>query len=146
MDNNSDDKENTTTTEGVSLPITDQSLDSARRRFTRSAVLGGVVVASLGNRAAWGQATPVCMSASILASFVDAGDQFLSAHPDGQHITSDAKDILIAADNDNTYMDGTKVCVGPAPAEEEVELYKSNNAMNAKKRKSMLLDGGPLKK
>ena len=149
MDNNSDDKENTTTTEGVSSPVADQSPDSARRRFTRSAVVGGVVVASLGNRAAWGQATPVCMSQSILASFVDAGGQFLSAHPDGQHDPEVADAIFKA---DETYMDGTKVCIGPAPAgtPEGNSLFEGNvgkkgkRSVNANEYRNSLLDGGAL--
>ena len=150
MDNRSDDKENTATTEVVSSPVADQSPDSARRRFTRSAVLGGVVVASLGNRAAWGQAaTPVCMSQSILASFADAGGQFLSAHPDGQH-DPDVADAIFNADE--TYMDGTKVCIGPAPAgtPEGNSLFEGNVGKKGKRSentntyRSSLLDGGAL--
>ena len=42
---------------------------ASRRRFTRGAVLGGAVVLSLGNRAAWStEVAPVCLSANTLAS------------------------------------------------------------------------------
>ena len=107
------------------------------------------MIASLGNRAAWG-ADPTCMSASILASFVGAGEQFLSAHPDGQHITSDAEDILSAAE---THIDGTgKVCIGPAPAgtPDGDSLFEGNvgkkgkRSVNANEYRNSLLDGGAL--
>ncbi len=53
---------------------------STRRRFTRNALMGSVVAVSLGNRTAWG--VEHCMSASILASYVAAGNMFASAQPD----------------------------------------------------------------
>ena len=41
---------------------------ASRRRFTRSAVIGGAVVLSLGNRAAWSGNDGVCLSGQTMAS------------------------------------------------------------------------------
>jgi hypothetical protein len=56
--------------------------DANRRRFARNALVGGTVLLSLGNRSAWAQnvAGP-CMSATLWASYTDAGYKFLSQHP-----------------------------------------------------------------
>ena len=60
-----------------SSPGTEAPVSSAsRRKFTRGAVIGGAVVFSLGNRAAWsvpgndqgGGNDPVCLSAATVAS------------------------------------------------------------------------------
>ncbi len=67
-----------------SLATSDQltkSAGSGRRRFTRNMLVGGAVVATLGNRAAWGQTqiTGECISAGVFDSFTNG---FASAnHP-----------------------------------------------------------------
>ncbi len=50
-----------------------------RRRFSRRALAGGVVLASLGNRSAWGQPVVGCMSVTTIASFNPATGMFVSA-------------------------------------------------------------------
>ena len=126
--------------------MTDQSLDSARRRFTRNAVVGSVVVASLGNRAAWGQeATATCMSVSILQSFATTG-AFLSAHPNrDEHIEGTAEEILSRPDDQYTPDGTTLVCVDPEP--EGPSLLESDGKVGRKGKRDVrrgLLDGGPL--
>jgi len=57
---------------------------ASRRKFTRGAVLGGAVVLSLGNRAAWSTEVPVCLSANTLASaqnYLAAGGVHASMSP-----------------------------------------------------------------
>lgn len=57
------------------------SAGNGRRRFTRNMLVGGAVVATLGNRAAWGQTqvTGECISAGVFDSFTNG---FASAaHP-----------------------------------------------------------------
>ena len=58
-----------------------QAVDQSRRRFSRSAIAGGAVLASLGSRAAWGQAGDVvdCMSVMTLNSFHPETGMFTSA-------------------------------------------------------------------
>ena len=55
------------------------SADPGRRRFSRNALAGGAVLASLGNRSAWGQAVVGCMSVATIASFNPATGMFVSA-------------------------------------------------------------------
>ena len=46
--------------------------DASRRKFTRGALVGGAVLVSLGNRAAWGakpNGNPVCVSKATWDSF-----------------------------------------------------------------------------
>ena len=71
---------------------------------------------------------------------------FLSAHPDGQHNPDVAKAIL---DADETYMDGTKVCIGTAPAgtPQGPSLLEGDGTVGRKGKRDVrrgLLDGGPL--
>jgi hypothetical protein len=59
----------------------DPTVDQGRRRFSRSAIAGGAVLASLGSRAAWGQAGDVvdCMSVMTLNSFHPETGMFTSS-------------------------------------------------------------------
>ena len=66
MDKEMDQSLDTQNAQAVNTPSA--QMRASRRRFTRGAVLGGAVVLSLGNRAAWSQASPVCLSANTLAS------------------------------------------------------------------------------
>ncbi|MBN7797462.1 hypothetical protein [Parahaliea mediterranea] len=48
----------------------------SRRQFARSAAVGGAVMLTLGNRAAWGQgggASKVCVSRATFASYTEPG-------------------------------------------------------------------------
>jgi len=90
---------NTDKTDGPLTPDT-QLPDPARRRFSRSAIVGSAVVLSLGNRAAWGNSQLVgCMSLATIQSFnptggPTGGGAFVSA-PNGrsQHNPELAKQI-----------------------------------------------------
>ena len=53
--------------------------DPGRRRFSRNALAGGAVLASLGNRPAWGQTVVGCMSVTTIASFNPTTGMFMSA-------------------------------------------------------------------
>jgi len=90
---------NTDKTDDPLTPDT-QLPDPARRRFSRSAIVGSAVVLSLGNRAAWGKDQLVgCMSLATIQSFnptggPTGGGAFVSA-PNGrsQHNPGLAKQI-----------------------------------------------------
>ncbi len=70
MDKEMDQSPDTQNTQAVDVPSAQAG--ASRRKFTRGAVLGGAVVLSLGNRAAWStEVTPVCLSANTLASAVN---------------------------------------------------------------------------
>ena len=63
----------------------------SRRRFTRSAAIGGAVVLTLGNRVAWGGGDhhndggkKVCVSQHVWDSFVNGGGSASSAPTDDQ--------------------------------------------------------------
>jgi len=56
---------------------------ASRRRFTRQAIMGSAVLFSLGNRPAWGNILPGCISDSIFDSVTAVG-YTVSQHP---HIT-----------------------------------------------------------
>jgi len=110
--NNFTDKENDVSADGNALLVETQPPGSTRRRFTRNGIVGSAVVFSLGNRAAWGQAEPTCMSTLILESARPDGT-FASTHPQGNnHIEADAIEILSRPDEQ--YIDGTKTCVPAA--------------------------------
>ena len=52
---------------------------TSRRRFTRNALVGGTVMLSLSNRAAWGQGmVDNCLSEPTWTSWVNGGDMFVS--------------------------------------------------------------------
>ena len=53
--------------------------DPSRRHFSRRALAGGAVLASLGNRSAWGQTVVGCMSVATIASFNPETGMFVSA-------------------------------------------------------------------
>jgi hypothetical protein len=98
--NNTSDKERDLTREG-SAPVECSPPDHAtRRKFTRNVVAGGAVLASLGNRAAWGvigDPAPGCMSVGIFDSFTNT--QFLSAAPGFDY---ELANNIIAVQNDTT--------------------------------------------
>lgn len=50
-----------------------------RRRFSGRALAGGAVLASIGNRSAWGQTVVGCMSVTTIASFNPGTGVFISA-------------------------------------------------------------------
>jgi len=56
-----------------------QPVDRGRRRFSRAALGGGAVLASLGNRSAWSQTYLGCMSVMTIASFNPQTGMFVSA-------------------------------------------------------------------
>ena len=58
---------------------TGQLQDPKRRSFSRKALVGSAVLLSLGNRAAWGQATNLCMSVATINSFDPTSGVFISA-------------------------------------------------------------------
>ena len=101
----SPDMEPELTADGASVERGEQSPDSSRRRFTRNAVLGGAVLLSLGNRAAWGYTgnhVGECMSGPTLASFTLNGNQFASFNP--AHDAELAQDIVdLVNDNHSNY-------------------------------------------
>jgi hypothetical protein len=53
--------------------------DKGRRRFSRAALGGGAVLASLGSRPAWTQTGLGCMSVTTIASFNPQTGMFVSA-------------------------------------------------------------------
>jgi hypothetical protein len=107
--------------------------DPARRRFSRSAIVGSAVLLSLGNRAAWGTSNVVgCMSLATINSFDPTKNAFVSA-PAGRpkHNEHLAAEIHRLADkptylggSDGTYstcrepntLDGVCVVRGSCPA------------------------------
>lgn len=56
-----------------------QLSDPGRRRFSHAAIASTAVLASLGNRPAWGQTVVGCMSVTTIASFNPATGMFTSA-------------------------------------------------------------------
>lgn len=62
-------QENEKSDAGVNdVPEQDESVQS-RRKFTRGAALGGAVLLTLGNRAAWSQTDMLCVSTQNWTSF-----------------------------------------------------------------------------
>jgi hypothetical protein len=54
--------------------------NASRRRFTRGAVIGGAVVLSLGNRAAWSDPVQsVCISDATWLSYVGDENRFMAS-------------------------------------------------------------------
>ncbi len=84
---NSDLESNMTASEQSDSPTSDAE---SRRRFTRSTVVGGAVLLTLGNRAAWGAAGgkasgQVCISQNTWESFVAPGFQMSAAATEGHY-------------------------------------------------------------
>jgi len=80
--------------------------DPGRRRFSRTALAGGAVLASLGNRSAWSQTVVGCMSVATIASFDPATGMFVSA-PGGrpEHDENLAAEIhYVSAPDDVTFI------------------------------------------
>ena len=85
-------------------------LDASRRRFARNALMGGAVLASLGNRAAWGQAIQgECISANVFYSLspIGGGLRFASLSPAKQEWSAKIQrmeaDVLNPSDMVGTY-------------------------------------------
>lgn len=93
-------------TEAAAAPVG----GSSRRRFTRNTVVGSAVLLSLGNRTAWGARNNdgTCLSASLLASFVAAGNTLGSFAP--RQLNEDAMKIVNAPEK-KRYTSGKDVCV-----------------------------------
>jgi hypothetical protein len=79
--------------------------DQGRRRFSRAALGGGAVLASLGNRSAWGQTNLGCMSVMTIASFNPQTGMFVSA-PGGrpEHNEALAAEIYRIAGGNPNYL------------------------------------------
>ena len=79
--------------------------DPGRRRFSRAALGGSAVLASLGNRSAWSQTTVGCMSVMTLASFNPQTGMFASA-PGGrpEHNEALAAEIHGVAGNNSNFL------------------------------------------
>lgn len=93
------DKTGDTSVQQASLP------HPGRRRFSQTALAGGAVLLSLGNRSAWGQTVVGCMSVTTLSSFNPDTGMFVSA-PGGrpEHNETLAAEIHhISAPNDGDY-------------------------------------------
>ncbi|MCB1700807.1 MAG: hypothetical protein H6985_09875 [Pseudomonadales bacterium] len=97
-----------------SAPVTQPA--SSRRRFTRNALVGTAVLASLSNRPAWGgggdHANDTCLSASLLASFVanDTNRGNALASFAGRDVTDEAMKILRTPEK-HRHQHGTNICV-----------------------------------
>ncbi len=81
--------ESVATDEGVAGPANDEG--QSRRHFTRSAVVGGAVLLTLGNRGAWGAAgtakpaNRLCVSQNSWESFIAPGFQISAAATEGHY-------------------------------------------------------------
>jgi hypothetical protein len=70
MDKQIDQSPDTQNTQAVNAPPAQAG--ASRRKFTRGALLGGAVVISLGNRAAWSQEAPACIMSATGAGALQA--------------------------------------------------------------------------
>ena len=99
---------------------------SSRRRFTRSAVVGGAVVLSLGNRAAWGNQV-FCVSATTMASFAANATSSISpttmAKVEQLQLAVEQEGMM-QQDFPPTETEGAKTCAVPESVEAEtVECF-----------------------
>ena len=96
---------------------------SSRRRFTRSAVVGGAVVLSLGNRAAWSNQV-FCVSATTMASFAANATSSISpttmAKVEQLQLAVEQEGMM-QQDFPPTETEGAKTCAVPAPVVEPVD-------------------------
>ena len=134
MDNNSD-KGKDFKTDQDGPPLDSEVPNSARRRFTRHAVVGSAVVLSLGNRAAWGaKEIGPCLSVSIWHSITgaDANDFAMSASPDHVEKAQDIYRVLndtdrltevITIDNEQG---GRSICVETKGVSTSNDLIDAN--------------------
>jgi len=84
---------------------------ASRRRFTRNALIGGTVLLSLGNRAAWANAVPgECLSQETWTSYVTNNYTFASLQPGHGDRQMVADDILAAGTPPDTTTHPGFVC------------------------------------
>ncbi|NQX87740.1 MAG: hypothetical protein HRT77_03650 [Halioglobus sp.] len=97
-----------------------QSGTISRRRFSRRALAGGAVLASLGNRSAWGQTVVGCMSVTTIASFNPSTGMFVSA-PGGrpehdETLAAEIHEVSVPFDGDY---------LGSGPGTDGVTIYST---------------------
>lgn len=93
----------------------DSESSASRRRFTRNAVVGSAVLFSLGNRAAWGEATNtgVCLSAGVtssLAAYEAGGVASLAAGSEAEIARYNERLRALPGNFENVEADGS-TCV-----------------------------------
>ena len=139
LDNRSDDKESTSMIESSSSSVADQSLDQSRRRFTRNAAVGGTVLLSLANRAAWGQdVPPECLSTDHWASYVDQGGAAVASATPGTADKAEAARLIESADCQDYESFPGNVC--PAYGDDCIQGFAPSSQSRSMRQRDMMKD------
>lgn len=101
-----------------SLPNDAEGTGTSRRKFTRSALIGGAVLLTLSNRSAWGATASACISTNLLVSY--ANGQASAPNNTQQQSEIDKYYENFDKIKGEEYLDGSDICYD----------YQTNSGIN----------------